>query len=180
MGGNADNPRLGLLDIGAIVTGAAIASVHVRLALPDPHGLPAWSWGLVLLLWLTLAAAGPFLYLTRRLANVPLSSGYPRVGDHLWVIWGCPWVVSAVIEAVPHSHAAATGRLDIAYVASLGVGLVLATMVAVPILAARWLWGGPIQTRTDANERANWTQWVGLGLTITWPLQCGVGLVLMG
>ena len=180
MGGDLISGGFRLVDAGAIVTGAAIASVHVRIALPDPHGLPAWSWGGLLFSWLTLASAGPFVYLSRRLANGFERGRYPRVGDHLWVIWGCPWIVSALIGSVPEASVTDPGRLDMAYVASLGIGLCLATMTAVPILAACWLWGGPTQVRSDVARRGNWTQWVGLGLTATWPLQCAVGLVLMG
>ena len=177
MSGGAESWRVSLLDIGSIVTGAAIAAVHVRMAVPTPVGLPAWTWAAVLLAWLTVTAAGPFFYLSRRWRAGPTAI-YPQTGDRLWVLWGCPWVAAAVVAAAPHRVSAPAGQLDAVYVGSLGLGLFLATMIAVPILATRYVWGGTPASRRGVG--ANWTQWVGLALTATWPLQCGVGLVLMG
>ena len=169
----AESSRLNLLDIGAIVTGASFASVHVRLTLPDPRGLPERAWGAVLLAWLTVTSAGPFFYLVRRFRTVP-KHFYPLMGDRLWGLWGCPRVVAAIVGSGQRSVADHAGRLDPAYVGSLGIGLFLATIIAVPILASRYLRG------TRHADSTNWTQWVGLTLTATWPLQCGVGLVVMG
>ena len=169
----AESSRWNLIDIGAIVTGASVAAVHVRRALPDPRGLPEWTWGAILLAWLTITAAGPFLYLTRRFRRDP-AHPYPLLGDRLWGLWGCPWVLAAVVGSGPHSPTGYPERVDPAYVGSLGIGLFLATTIAVPILAGRYLWG------PHCVVPANQTQWVGLALTATWPLQCGVGLVVMG
>ena len=166
-----------LLDLGAMIMGAAIASIHVRLVAPSPRG--AIEWGLVaaLFAWLTITAAGPFLYMVRRF-HPRGDPTYPRIGDRLWVLWGCPWVVSALAESALVPTTADRARLDSIYVGSLGLGLFLATMVAVPLLAARYLWGDPAAAgRTEATA---WTQWVGLALSAAWPIQCGVGLVLMG
>ena len=170
----AEFPRLNLLDIGAIVTGASVASVHIRLTLPTPRGLPEWAWGAVLLAWLTITSAGPFFYLVRRLRADPAHHPYPLMGDRLWGLWGCPWVVAAVVGSTPRTPASHAGQMDPAYVGSLGIGLFLATTIAVPILAARYLRG------FHRADPTNGTQWVGLALTATWPIQCGVGLVLMG
>ncbi len=177
MGGKEISRGFTMLDVAAVILGAAIASIHVRLAVPAPHGKATWFFGVALFLWLSLTATGPFLYLSRRLiprTGVP----WPLVGDRLWVLWGCPWVISAVVESAINPRASATGQLEPIYVGSLGLGLFLATTIALPVLAARYLWGEPGGVGRAAG--ANWTQWVGLGLSATWPIQCGVGLVLMG
>src|SRR5689334_5835190 len=70
-----------VLDGGALVSGAAVASVHIRFAAPAVGGLDRVGWAL---LWITLAgvaltAAGPVVFLLRRYGRRP--SNYPRTGD---------------------------------------------------------------------------------------------------
>lgn len=166
-----------LLDGGALIAGAALAAVHLRLAYPRPSGGAAWVFVGGLFCWLALTAAGPFLYLIRRLAPRP-GVHFPRIGDRLWVVWGLPWVGAGLIESIQHQRSPLGERLDPIYVGSLGPGLFLATGVAVPVLAARVLWGEPGSAR-DVGA-GSWTQRVGLALSATWPIQVGVGLLLIG
>lgn len=168
--------EVGLLDVIALVSGAAIAGAHVRLAVPEPRG-GAWVWAVALFGLLAVTASGPFLLLVRIVAGRG-PGGRSRVGDRLWAVWGSPWVAAALVEATKAGKATEPGRLDAAYVGSLGLGLFLATMVGVPLLAARSLWGDPAARRRDRGE--TWSERVGLALAATWPIQCGVGLVLIG
>lgn len=167
-----------LLDGGVLVTGAAIAAAHFRLHAPDPHGLPAWLGTLAIFGWLAITASGPFALLVRRW-RASIAGPPPGLGDWLWLVWGSPWVATALMT-VGHPTAtpdAAPGRLDPAYVGSLALGLIFATAVAVPTLIARLAWAHP---RADDAPPIAWSQGVGLALTAAWPLQAGVGLVMMG
>ncbi len=177
MGDSEVSREFTVLDGCSMILGASIAAVHVRVSHPEPHSLAGWLLLFGLLGLISLTASGPFLYLSRRFLARRVS-GYPQVGDRLWVLWGTPWVISALVEAVLPSKAINPGRPDPVYVGSLGLGLFLATMVAVPIFGSLYLWGDPGATRRSAGIA--WSQTVGLALTATWPIQCGVGLVLMG
>src|SRR4051794_40855960 len=83
-----------VLDGAALVVGAAVASVHIRSAVPA-DGLNGLGWAM---LWMPLAgvaltAAGPFVFLVRRYGRRPI--GYPAVGDRLWCLLGLPWLLTA-------------------------------------------------------------------------------------
>ncbi len=164
-----------VLDGVALVMGAAVAAVHVKSAVPDPTGPADWTWASGLFTWIWLTAAGPFLYLVRRFGTRPLD--YPGIGDRLWALAGLPWCVASLVrtgEVVPEG---AQGRLDADYVGCLSIGLALAMLVIVPTLAARFLLTHPDGPRSA--EPTPWTNRLGLALTIAWPIQCGVGLVVM-
>ena len=162
-------------DGAALVTGAAVASVHLKLAVPEPSGLVGWFWGGVLFSWLSLIAAGPFVYLVRRFGTRP--PGYPRVGDRLWALAGFPWIVAALMKTGESGPDLASGRLDPAYVGCLTIGLTLMTMVTVPVLAAKFLLTVPGPPKPV--EPTPWTNRLGLAVAVAWPIQCGVGLILM-
>ncbi len=164
-----------VLDGVALVMGAAVAAVHVKSAVPDPTGPGDWSWFSALFTWLWLTAAGPFLYLVRRFGTRP--PGYPRLGDRLWALAGLPWCVAALIRTGDVGPEGLPGRLDAPYVACLTIGLALAMLIIVPTLAARYLLTAPDGPKPP--EPAPWTHRLGLALTIAWPIQCGVGLVVM-
>jgi hypothetical protein len=166
----AHREGLTLLDGAALVTGAAVASVHIRGVVPeDPVG---GGWVLV---WGTFAgvaltAAGPFVFLARRFGRKP--PGYPRMGDRLWALLGVPWVLTALIQT-----ASATGarRSDL-YVGGLGLGLALACMIALAVVWKTWVMV-PAETIARAGPTP-WTNRVGLVLSVLWPLQCGFGLIV--
>src|ERR687894_3124113 len=74
-----------LLDGAALVTGAAVASVHIREAIADGHLLgPGWALAWMTFAGIALTASGPFVFLLRRLGRRPM--GYPRIGDRLWAL----------------------------------------------------------------------------------------------
>ncbi len=168
---------LTVLDGAALVTGAAVASVHLKLAVPDPVGLADWFWACCLFTWLSMTAAGSFIYLVRRFWTRP--GGYPRLGDRLWALSGIPWIVAALVRTGASASDLSGGRLDPAYIGCLSIGLALVTMVTVPVLAARFLLVDPSRPKAPA-EATSWTHRLGLALTVAWPLQCGVGLIVMG
>ncbi len=166
-----------VLDGAALVTGAAVASVHIKAAVPELVSLMDWTWAFVLFSWLSTTAAGPFIYLVRRFGTRP--GGYPRVGDRLWGLAGLPWIVAALVKTGETTRELAAGRLDPAYVGCLSIGLALVTTISVPILAAKYLLVDP-NAPPRATGPTPWTNRLGLALTVAWPIQCGVGLIVMG
>jgi len=165
-----------VLDGVALVTGAAVALVHLRSAVPEFDDAWDWAWGSGLFAWMSVTSAGPFVFLVRRFFTRP--PGYSRLGDRLWALVGAPWVLAALVKTGEPPGEGAAGRIDPAYVGCLSLGLCLVAMVAVPVIAAKYLLGDPSKPR--APEPASWTHRLGLALTVAWPIQCGVGLVVMG
>ena len=164
-----------LPDGAAAVTGAAVASVHLKLAVHEPAGLLEWSGVGALFAWLSLVSAGPFVFLVRRFGTRP--PGYPRVGDRLWALAGVPWIVAALIRTGDAGSDSPAIRPDPAYVGALTIGLALMAMITVPVLAARFLVTDP-GTRPPAGPTP-WTNRLGLALAVAWPIQCAVGLIVM-
>jgi hypothetical protein len=161
-----------LLDGGALVIGAAVASVHMREAVSRVQN--ALGWGLV---WLTFAgvaisAAGPFEYLARRYIRRP--AGYPRCGDWLWAGLGLPWFASALLRPGGLSPSG-RGDLDL-YRISLWVGVAAACVGALVVVWKNWVVAPPGRGLRDGPSP--WTERVGLALAIGWPLQCGFALVV--
>jgi hypothetical protein len=165
-----------VLDGVALVTGAAVASVHLRSTFPTFEGALDWAWASCLFSWLSLTSAGPFVFVVRRFFTRP--GGYPRLGDRLWLMSGVPWLVAAIVRTGEAPAEVVAGRLDPAYVGCLTIGLALTAMVSVPVLAARYLLVDPSKPRIP--EPLPWTHRLGMMLTVAWPIQCGVGLVVMG
>src|SRR3954452_13852085 len=122
-----------VLDGAAIVTGAAVASIHIRKVIRDDLAAPGWVliWGTFA--WVALTASGPFLFLVRRfLRRLP---DYPKVGDALWAVLGIPWLLTAVLRSAtpnlpPHR--------DTVFVLALSVGLSLASLTALAVIWKRW------------------------------------------
>ncbi len=86
------NDGFTVLDGAAMVVAAAFASLHMRVAVREVHGV---GWALV---WLSFAgvaltSGGTFVYLVRRFGRRPM--GYPRLGDRLWALLGLPWILAA-------------------------------------------------------------------------------------
>ncbi|SIN99434.1 hypothetical protein SAMN05444166_1953 [Singulisphaera sp. GP187] len=161
-----------VLDGVALVMGAAVASVHLREIIRE--NLTSFGWGLVwcTFTWVSITATGPFLFLVRRFARqVP---GYPRVGDSLWALLGFPWLLSALLRST-------IGDGTSAYDASFGMGLVvglgIASLIALWVVWTTWVTVSPEQAARTAS--LPWTNRVGLMLAIAWPVQCGIGLVVI-
>jgi hypothetical protein len=165
-----------VLDGVALVTGAAVASVHVRTAVPRIAGPIGWFWVWCLFSWLALTSGGPFLFLVRRFFTKP--ENYPRLGDRLWALAGLPWLVAAMVQTFESNSRVISAQQDTAYVGSLTLGLVLVAMISVPVLIVKYFWGDPKSPKPV--EISPWTDRLGLFLAVAWPIQCGVGLVVVG
>ncbi|QDV37249.1 hypothetical protein [Tautonia plasticadhaerens] len=166
-----------LLDGIALVAGAAIASVHLRQATPG-GGLNPAGW---VLIWLTfcgvaLTASGPFLTLIRRFSGRPRTPA--RLGDHLWAMLGAPWVVSALSRIVGESGRRGGGLPDQLYELALVAGLGAASLVTLAVIWSRWVMVPP--GADPETEPSGWTHRVGLGLAVAWPMQCGLGMIVLG
>jgi hypothetical protein len=161
-----------LIDGAALVMGAAVASVHIRGAVP--LGLPGAGWVLV---WLTFAgvavtAAGPFVFLGRRFGR--RTPGYPRVGDLLWALLGLPWLVTSILRTASPG----APRRDDLVATGLGFGLAIASLISLAVVWSTWVLVPPEQLKRAAPTP--WTNRLGLVLAVAWPLQCGYGLVVVG
>jgi hypothetical protein len=162
-----------VLDGGALVTGAAVASIHIRAVIKagEPLAAPGWLliWGAFT--WMALTAAGPFLFLVRRfLRRLP---DYPRVGDSLWAVLGVPWIVTALLRSLPPGDPRHLGDL---FALGLSTLLALACLIALTVVWDRWVMVSPEQAARTAA--ASWTNRIGLILSVAWPIQCGVGMVV--
>lgn len=154
-----------VLDGAALVIGAAVASVHIRAAVPA-DGLDGFGWTM---LWLTLAgvaltAAGPFVFLVRRYGRRPL--GYPDTGDWLWCLLGLPWLLTAVF------------RPDTRAELWLGLGTTVASLVALGVVWRTWVAHPRAFAPAGGKDAGSWTDRVGMVLSIAWPLQYGFVLVV--
>jgi len=161
-----------VLDGAAIVTGAAVASIHIRGLIRDDLAAPyaVLVWGTFA--WVALTASGPFVFLIRRF--VRRLPGYPKVGDVLWTVLGIPWLLSAVLRS---ANPAAAPRSDPLFIFVLAVGLTIAGLIALVVVWKRWVMVPPEEASRTAS--APWTNRVGLILSVAWPIQFGVGLVIL-
>jgi hypothetical protein len=161
-----------VLDLAALVMGSAIASIHViRISRQD---LSAGGWIMVCLVLagVTLTAAGPFVFLARRYARK--EPAYPRIGDRLWALLGLPWLVSAILKS---ATAATEPRYEPLFTTTLSVGLAIACMTALAVVWNTWIRVPPEEaTRLESGP---WTNRVGLIIAIAWPLQCGLGMIVL-
>lgn len=167
-----DEDGFRLLDGAALVMGAAVASVHLRAIIRE--NLSGFGWSLVwcTFTWVSITATGPFLFLVRRFAR--RNPGYPRVGDRLWAVLGLPWFLSALLRSTIGD---ATSAYDASFAMGLMVGLAVASLIALGVLWTTWVTVSPEQAARTAS--LPWTNRVGLFLAIAWPVQCGIGLVVI-
>jgi hypothetical protein len=163
---------LNVLDGLALVMGSAIASVHTLRVIRS--GLSAAGWVMICLMFacIALTATGQFIFLTRRFwRRLP---GYPLVGDSLWAILGVPWLITALIESVLPGDAPSHNPL---FEATLVVTLAIACLIAVVVVWTTWVIVPPGQA--IQMEAVPWTSRVGLALSIAWPIQCGICMVVL-
>jgi hypothetical protein len=161
-----------VLDGAALVGGAAIASVHILGVRRETFSGPGWFMIGVTFSWVAVTAAGPFIFLVRRFAR-PLSD-YPKVGDRLWALLGIPWIVTALLQSATPSY---EQRHNSLFTMTLAIGIAAACMIALAVVWSTWVIVPPEQARRI--EAAPWTNRVGLILAIAWPIQCGLGLVVL-
>ena len=164
--------EINVLDGVAFVMGSAIASVHILRVIRT--GLSAAGWIMVWLTfaWVALTAAGPFIFLARRFSRrLP---GYPKIGDALWALLGVPWVITAIIQsALPGQDL----RQSPLFASTLAVGLAIACLIALIVVWGTWVMVPPHQAARV--EAAPWSNRVGLILSIAWPIQCALGMVVL-
>jgi hypothetical protein len=161
-----------VLDGAALVTGAAVASIHLRGIMRDDLAAPGWAliWGAFS--WIALTSAGPFLFLVRRF--VRRLPDYPKVCDRLWGMLGLPWILTSLIRAATPGPAP---QRDASFAAVLGLGLAVSSLVALIVVWRCWVTVPPETAARNAS--APWTNRVGLILAVAWPIQCGLGLVVI-
>ncbi len=162
-----------VLDGAALVMGSAIASIHtLRVMRSDLTGA-GWIMLWLTFTWVALTSTGPFLYLARRFAR--RLNDYPKIGDRLWAMLGIPWLLTAVIQSA--TAGGTEPRQNPLFATTLGVGLGLVCLVALGVVWSTWVVVPPEQAARV--EGSPWTNRVGLVLAITWPIQCGLGLVVL-
>jgi hypothetical protein len=160
-----------VLDGVALVAGAAVASLHIKGVIEHEITGSAWLIVACTFAWVAITAAGPFVYLLRGYARkVP---GYPKVGDRLWAMLGLPWLLTALLRTTPESHV-----LALLLTTGLSIGLAVVSLIAMAVIWTTWVVVTPEQaSQTFAPP---WTNRVGLLLAVAWPVQCGVGMVVIG
>ena len=162
-----------VLDGVSFVAGGAVASVHVRGVISDDLTGAGWIVLAGTFAWVSLTAAGPFIYVVRRYAR--RLYGYPQVGDRLWAMLGLPWFLTALLQTTPdRSGATAHGLVAL----GLSVGLAIASLIALVVVWTTWVRVTPEQAAETFAPP--WTNRVGLTLVVAWPVQCGLAMVVIG
>jgi hypothetical protein len=162
-----------VLDGAALVVGSAIASIHILGVWRENLSGAGWAMIGITFIWVAVTAAGPFVYAARRFARrLP---NYPKIGDRLWALLGVPWILTAVLHsAAPRGEP----RHNPLYATTLSVGLGVVCLLALGVVWTTWVMVPAQQAaRVDA---APWTNRVGLVLAIAWPMQCGLGMLVLG
>jgi len=163
--------RLTVLDGAALVMGSAIASLHVLRVMRSGLSIAGWAMLTLTFTWLAVTATGPFLYIARRYIRRP--PDYPDVGDRLWALLGLPWLLTAILQAVSLGDS----RDSLVWMTLMG-GLAVASVIAVVEVWSTWVMVPPEEA--EWVESGSWTNRVGLVLAIAWPIQCGLGLIVVG
>ncbi len=164
---------LSVLDGIALVMGSAIASVHLLRTLRPELSAAGWLLVWLTFVWVAVTASGPFIYLARRYSRrLP---GYPQLGDILWTLLGIPWLITAVIQSAIPGQEPSQSPL---FAGALSLGLGIACLIALGIVWRTWVMAPPEQA--SRLESAPWTNRVGLILAVAWPIQCGIGMVVLG
>jgi hypothetical protein len=162
-----------VLDGGAMVMGSAIASVHLARVMRGHITGPGWMLAAVVFGWVSVTAAGPFFFLARKFRGAVVD--YPKVGDRLWALLGLPWLSTAVLQSA--SGLSKPGENPM-FTTVLSVGLAVACMIALTVVWSTWVAVSPEQAARIEEEP--WTNRVGLILAIAWPIQCGLGMIVLG
>jgi hypothetical protein len=163
---------INVLDGVALVMGSAIASVHILRVIRSEFTGASWVMVWITFVLVAVTSTGPFIFLARRFSRrLP---GYPRIGDGLWALLGLPWLITAIIQsAVPGQDPRNNPLLS----GVLTIGLALVCVIALVIVWGTWVMVPPEQAARI--EAAPWTNRVGLILAIAWPIQCGLGMVVL-
>jgi hypothetical protein len=161
-----------VMDGAALVVGAAIASIHILGVWRGNLSGAGWVMIGITFTWVSVTAAGPFIYVARRFARrLP---NYPKIGDGLWALLGIPWLLTALLQS---AAADKEPRHNPLYATTLSVGLGVVCLIALGVVWGTWVMVPAQQAaRVDA---APWTNRVGLILSIAWPIQCGLGMLVL-
>jgi hypothetical protein len=123
--------------------------------------------------WIALSAAGPFVFIVRRF--IRRAPDYPKVGDWLWAMIGMPWLLCALMRSAGGEFR--PQRNDpLAW--ALFAGLTAVSLVALGVVWTTWVTVPPEQAARTASRP--WTNRLGLVLAVAWPVQCGLGMVILG
>jgi energy-coupling factor transporter transmembrane protein EcfT len=161
-----------VLDAAAMVLGSAIASVHLARVLGGDHTPEGWILAAVLFFWVSMTAAGPFIFLVRIVRRG--TSSRPKIGDRLWALLGLPWVSTAILQSASGSTQKPPSSL---YSGALSIGVAIACLVALCVIWSSWVTASPEEAARI--ESRPWSNRVGLILAIAWPVQCGLGLFVL-
>jgi hypothetical protein len=162
-----------VLDGGALVMGSAIASVHILRIMTAELSPARLVVIAITFTWIAVTAAGSFFFLERRFARK--IENYPRVGDSLWALLGIPWLSTAILQAAsPSSDPRSSGLFTM----TLSVGLAIVCMIALAVIWASWVMVSPEEAARI--EEPPWTNRLGFLLSIAWPIQCGLAMVILG
>jgi hypothetical protein len=156
----------------ALVMGSAIASVHILGVRRWDLSAPGWFMVGLTFAWVAVTAAGPFVFMARRYGRrLP---DYPQIGDRLWALLGIPWLVTALLQSASQGSEPQHGPL---FTVSLTIGLAIVCLIALGVVWSTWVMVSPQQAAR--LEAAPWTNRVGLILSIAWPIQCGLGMIVL-
>jgi hypothetical protein len=161
-----------VLDGIALVMGSAIASVHILRIMRGGLSVGGWVMVCLTFTWVSVTSAGPLIFLARRFSR--RLSGYPKVGDWLWAILGLPWLLTAIIQSAMPGEDPRDNPL---YSLTLSVSLAVACMISLAVVWGTWVMVPP--EKAAVIEADPWTNRVGLVLSVAWPIQCGLGMVVL-
>jgi hypothetical protein len=165
----APGEGVSVLDLAALIAGAAVAAVHLR----GTRGTPGDNTAPAFLFWLafvgiTITASGPLVALSRRIKKLPPTKrGW---GERLWVLLGTPWIVTAPFRSLPGSRAA-----DSLYDPAVLISVSGACLAVLLIVWNHWI-RPAVSIERDADP-PRWSEQVGLVLAVAWPLQYGFAMI---
>ena len=161
-----------IMDGVGLIAGAAVASVHIRSLLEETATGPGWIVGWGCFTWIAVSAAGPFVYAVRR--STARSLGPPQIGDRLWGLIGLPWLFAALCRSMYSGSMPDDNWVGL----GLAIGLAIVSFISVGVVWANWVNVDP--ERATKTFSPPWTNKLGLFLAIAWPVQWGVGMVVVG
>lgn len=172
-------PSWSLLHIVAIVTGAAVASMHLkdRAVFGDELNEFGVALLIVVFLFLAVAATGPFLYGIHRLVYRKPDALFS--GESAWLVLGLPWLITALWRSVFDSGISTTaGQRWLLFLwVMLGASCLYAAVVAV-IRFRRTAPGTEGQKGKMAPGLLSLIDTIGGTLALLWPFQFLVAMLL--
>jgi hypothetical protein len=158
-----------VLDLAALIAGAAVAAVHLRrTGAGTDDAAPAFLFWLAFA-GITISASGPLVALTRRLKRTPArDTGW---GERLWVILGLPWLATALLRNLSWAPPGSRTLYDPAVLLAVSAACACAFI----LVWKHWVGPAALIERDDALPR--WSERLGVFLGVTWPLQYGFAMI---